>query len=201
MISGFSQGELAELVGITPAQMSLYLTRKSSLSHETLEKILAQMDINLECYSKRLDLARQTAKALKNKIPPTEVISLQKEEMITLSGIKEISHLIEVQSSEEFNAAISSGLMDADAYYVHFRMIVAHLMQLSEGEITTKKASQSVSVLNKATGTVLLTALGAIGVGAVIALAQKATGISGRPTGIFSSFTALASESLMKKIK
>ena len=90
-------------------------------------------------------------------------------------------------------------IIEADAYYIHFRMIVAHLLQLSESDITTKKASHSVSTLNKATGTVLLTGLAAFGVGAVIALAQKATGISGCPTGLFSNFIALASGSLLKK--
>lgn len=200
-LSGFSQGELAELVGVTPAQISLYLSGKSSLSHETLEKILEQMDINLQCYSKRLDLASQAAKQLYSKKTPSEVILLEKSEMVSLTNIKEIAYLIDVKTSEEFNAAIGSGIIEADAYYIHFRMIVAHLLQLSEGDITTKKASQSVSTLNKATGTVLLTGLAAIGVGAVIALAQKATGISGRPTGLFSSFIALASDSLLKKPK
>lgn len=200
-LSGFSQGELAELVGVTPSQISLYLSGKSSLSHETLEKILEQMDINLQCYSKRLKLADKVAKALYGKKTPTEVILLSKNEMIALTDIKEISYLIDVDSSEDFNAAMGSGIIEADAYYIHFRMIVAHLLQLSEGDITTKKASQSVSTLNKATGAVLLTGLAAIGVGAVIALAQKATGISGRPTGLFSSFIALASDSLLKKPK
>ena len=200
-LSGFSQGELAELVGVTPAQISLYLSGKSSLSHETLEKILEQMDINLQCYSNRLELADRVAKALSGKKSPSEVIVLSKDEMVLLTNIKEISYLVDVESSEDFNAAISSGIIEADAYYIHFRMIVAHLLQLSEGDVTTKKASQSVSTLNKATGTVLLTGLAALGVGAVIALAQKATGISGRPTGLFSSFIALASDSLQKKNK
>jgi transcriptional regulator with XRE-family HTH domain len=66
-LSGAPQAELAEIVGINPAQMSLYLSGKSSLSHEYLEKLLVQMDINLNYYNERLELAEETAKALKGK--------------------------------------------------------------------------------------------------------------------------------------
>ena len=215
-LSGFSQAELGELIGVTPAQMSLYLSGKSSLSHESLEKLLNQMDINLECYDERLKLAEETAKALKGKKTPEEVIRMDKEEMISLSNIERIKYLIDVQDSEEFNAAIGSGLMDADIYYIHFRMITAHILQLiSDGEITAKRASQSVSKLNESVsklnepvsdgnkniGAAALTGLALIGVGAIVALAQIATGFSGRPTGIWSSFTALASKSHIKKTK
>ena len=182
--------------------MSLYLSGKSSLSHEYLEKLLVQMDINLNCYNERLELAEETAKALKGKKTWEEVLKLEKEEMISLSGINNIKYLIDIDNKEEFEAAIKSGLMDADIYYIHFRTITAHILQLSEGDITAKKASQSVSKLNKSiskdTGTSVLTGL-AIGIGAVIALAQMATAFSGRPTGIWSSFTALASQSHKKK--
>ena len=205
-LSGFSQAELGELIGVTPAQISLFLNGKSSLSHESLEKLLNQMDINLYCYGERLKLAEETAKALKGKKNPEEVIKMGKDEMISLSGIERIKYLTDVQDAEEFNAAIRSGLVDADAYYIHFRMVTAHILQLSEEEITAKKASQSVSKLkdsvskdNKNIGVAALTGLALIGVGAVVALAQMATGLSGRPTGIWSSFTALASESHKKK--
>ena len=200
-LSGFSQGELAELVGITPAQVSLYLSGKSSLSNDSLEKILEQMDINLNCYNKRLELADQVAKVLYRKKTPSEVITMAKDEMVSLTHIKEISYLIDVESSEDFNAAIGSGLIEADAYYIHFRMIVAHLLQLSDGDITTKKAGQSVCTLNKAIGTLVLTGLAAMGVRTVVALAQHGSGISGRPPGLFSSFIKLASDSLLNKPK
>ena len=83
-----------------------------------------------------------------------------------------------MKSAEEFNEAVNSGLIDADNYYVHFRMIVAHILQLKEGEITAKRSRQSVTQLNKTTGAVVLGALAAIGAGVLIALTQKATGIA-----------------------
>ncbi|MBO5016678.1 MAG: helix-turn-helix transcriptional regulator [Bacteroidaceae bacterium] len=201
VLSGFSQNELAELVGCTPAQISLYLSGKSSLNNELLEKILHQLDINLNVYSNRLDLAKRVAEELVGKKSPAEVVYLSKTEMIQLSGIKEVKYLVDVKSAEEFNEAVNSGLIDADNYYVHFRMIVAHILQLKEGEITAKRSRQSVTQLNKTTGAVVLGALAAIGAGVLIALTQKATGIAGRQTGLFSSFTALASNSLINKIK
>lgn len=202
-ISGISQGNLAKIVGVTPAQISLFLNGKSSLSLEVLEKVLQELDINLDTYARRLDLAKKVASKLDSKISVEEIIQMDKKEMINMTKEREIAYLIDVNDRKSFDESVKAGLIEPDCYYAHFRMLVAHIHQLGKDGITTKKASQSVSNLYKVAGTmgmIMFTSLALIGFGAVNTLTGNAIGIAGRKMGVFSSFIALASSSLQKGI-
>lgn len=64
---GMSQAQFAECVSATPAQMSIFLREKGSLSIDCLNKSLDLVGVNLSLYSKRSILAREVAEYLLEK--------------------------------------------------------------------------------------------------------------------------------------
>ena len=66
---GMSQAQFAECVSATPAQMSIFLREKGTLSIEALNKSLDLVGINLSVYSKRNDLAKEVASFLGEPAP------------------------------------------------------------------------------------------------------------------------------------
>ena len=58
---GLTQKELADKAGLTTAQISLFFNGSSTLNQKSLESLLSILDLNIEMYEKRFELAKKAA--------------------------------------------------------------------------------------------------------------------------------------------
>ena len=89
-----TQAEIAQSVGTTPAQISLYLRGKASLNNDALENCLTELNINVETYHNRYVLAKEIAYILKKQnISSSEILNITKDELIEITNKKELRFL------------------------------------------------------------------------------------------------------------
>lgn len=93
---GMSQAQFAECVSATPAQMSIFLREKGTLSIEALNKSLDLVGINLSVYSKRNDLAKEVASFLLSK-NVTSIDNWTKTDLTLFTQKQSISLLFDVK--------------------------------------------------------------------------------------------------------
>ena len=201
-LAGISQAKVAEEIQSTPTQLSLYLRGEASLNNESLERCIEILDININTYHKRYEIAKKIATQFSEKnISVEAIMSMDKKMMIHLTGIEAIDTLLDVSTSE-LEKMIKYGLVDYESTYPFFRIMVAHIMQLGD-KVTSKKAMNSWITLSNTTnaigkGTLLGIAGGVFVLGALM---QAAITLLGKSGGLLSPLLSLTVHSLTIKKK
>ena len=111
---GMSQAQFAECVSATPAQMSIFLREKGTLSIEALNKSLDLVGINLSVYSKRNDLAKEVASFLLSK-NVTSIDNWTKTDLSLFAQKQSISLLFDVKDEEDYIEMERSGIIDIES--------------------------------------------------------------------------------------
>lgn len=143
-VIGLTQAKLAEAIGCTPTQLGLFLRDEASLNKNSLNKCFQALGISLDSISKRIDLAKRAAKALKN-VSIEKVVSMTREEMINETKIPEII-AFPVVSKNEFEMMIASCVADYESTFQYFKALVLFFMKSPEKQ-TPKSAENSLSIL------------------------------------------------------
>lgn len=200
-LAGISQAKVAEEIHSTPIQLSLYLRGEASLNNQSLERCMEVLDININVYHKRFELAKKIANHMINsKMPIEKVMVLSKSQMINITGIEDLDTLLDVDAPT-LEKIIKYGLVDYEGTYPFFRMMVAHIMQLGD-KATSKKAMNSWITLSNITNSIDKTnVLLGIASGAFVlgALMQAAITVLGKSAGLLSPLLSLTIHSLSKK--
>lgn len=209
---GMSQAQFAECVSATPAQMSIFLRGKGSLSIDCLNKSLDLVGVNLSLYSKRNSLAKQVAVYLQSK-NVSSIDNWTKSDLSTFTQNKEIDLFFDIQTEDTFIEIEKSGIIDIESTFPYFKALVSYYMQLDGSKPTASQAKQALATLlntsddskNETTNQISKlaagTALGALTfaspiLGTVLAAASLAVS---KQVGAFSLFAKTNKSSLFEK--
>lgn len=200
-----TQAEIAQSVGTTPAQISLYLRGKASLNNDALENCLTELNINVETYHNRYVLAKEIANILKQQnISSDEILNITRDELIEITNKKELRYLVDV-TADELKDVVSSNIIDYESTYPFFRVLVSHIMNLGENpspkisalsfdKITTQLPTLSNMLAN-------IPVIGALAGSSIIKvgrLMEDAYKNFGKKGGFLSPLLSLTYESLKK---
>lgn len=200
-----TQAEIAQSVGTTPAQISLYLRGKASLNNDALENCLTELNINVETYHNRYVLAKEIANILKQQnISSDEILNITRNELIEITNKKELRYLVDV-TADELKDIVSSNIIDYESTYPFFRVLVSHIMNLGENpspkisalsfdKITTQLPTLSNMLAN-------IPVIGALAGSSIIKvgrLMEDAYKNFGKKGGFLSPLLSLTYESLKK---
>ena len=206
---GMSQAQFAECVSATPAQMSIFLRGKGSLSIDCLNKSLDLVGVNLSLYSKRNSLAKQVAVYLQSK-NVSSIDNWTKSDLSTFTQNKEIDLFFDIQTEDTYIEIEKSGIIDIESTFPY---LVSYYMQLDGSKPTASQAKQALATLlntsddskNETTNQISKlaagTALGALTfaspiLGTVLAAASLAVS---KQVGAFSLFAKTNKSSLFEK--
>ena len=209
---GMSQAQFAECVSATPAQMSIFLRGKGSLSIDCLNKSLDLVGVNLSLYSKRNSLAKQVAMYLQSK-NVSSIDNWTKSDLSTFTQNKEIDLFFDIQTEDTYIEIEKSGIIDIESTFPYFKALVSYYMQLDGSKPTASQAKQALATLlntsddskNETTNQISKlaagTALGALTfaspiLGTVLAAASLAVS---KQVGAFSLFAKTNKSSLFEK--
>lgn len=209
---GMSQAQFAECVSATPAQMSIFLRGKGSLSIDCLNKSLDLVGVNLSLYSKRNSLAKQVAVYLQSK-NVSSIDNWTKSDLSTFTQNKEIDLFFDIQAEDTYIEIEKSGIIDIESTFPYFKALVSYYMQLDGSKPTASQAKQALATLlntsddskNETTNQISKlaagTALGALTfaspiLGTVLAAASLAVS---KQVGAFSLFAKTNKSSLFEK--
>ena len=209
---GMSQAQFAECVSATPAQMSIFLRGKGSLSIDCLNKSLDLVGVNLSLYSKRNSLAKQVAVYLQSK-NVSSIDNWTKSDLSTFTQNKEIDLFFDIQTEDTYIEIEKSGIIDIESTFPYFKALVSYYMQLDGSKPTASQAKQALATLlntsddskNETTNQISKlaagTALGALTfaspiLGTVLAAASLAVS---KQVGAFSLFAKTNKSSLFEK--
>lgn len=209
---GMSQAQFAECVSATPAQMSIFLRGKGSLSIDCLNKSLDLVGVNLSLYSKRNSLAKQVAVYLQSK-NVSSIDNWTKSDLSTFTQNKEIDLFFDIQTEDTYIEIEKSGIIDIESTFPYFKALVSYYMQLDGSKPTASQAKQALATLlntsddskNETTNQISKlaagTALGALTfaspiLGTVLATASLAVS---KQVGAFSLFAKTNKSSLLEK--
>ena len=141
---GMSQAQFAECVSATPAQMSIFLREKGTLSIEALNKSLDLVGINLSAYSKRNELAKEIASFLLSK-NVTSIDNWSKSDLSLFTQEQSISLLLDVKDEKEYMEMERSGIIDIESTFPYFKALVSYYMSLNCQKPTASKAKQALT--------------------------------------------------------
>ena len=209
---GMSQAQFAECVSATPAQMSIFLRGKGSLSIDCLNKSLDLVGVNLSLYSKRNSLAKQVAVYLQSK-NVSSIDNWTKSDLSTFTQNKEIDLFFDIQTEDTYIEIEKSCVIDIESTFPYFKALVSYYMQLDGSKPTASQAKQALATLlntsddskNETTNQISKlaagTALGALTfaspiLGTVLAAASLAVS---KQVGAFSLFAKTNKSSLFEK--
>ena len=203
---GMSQAQFAECVSATPAQMSIFLREKGTLSIEALNKSLDLVGINLSAYSKRNELAKEVASFLLSK-NVTSIDNWSKSDLSLFTQKQSISLLFDVKNEQEYIELEKSGIIDIESTFPYFKALVSYYMSLNCQKPTASQAKQALTSIMTNTNTTEPSitlekiAVGAVALatpilGAVLAAANLA---SNKQVGAFSLFAKTLHNSLFAK--
>ena len=145
---GMSQAQFSECVSATPAQMSIFLREKGSLSTDCLNKSLDMVGVNLSLYSARNNLAKEVAAYLLSK-NVASIDNWTKNELAVFTQQKSISLLFDVQSEKEYLELEQSGIIDIESTFPYFKALVSYNMTLGGVKPTASQAKQALTNLMK----------------------------------------------------
>ena len=145
-LMGMSQAQFAECVSATPAQMSIFLRDKGTLSIDCLNKSLDLVGVNLSLYSQRNILAKQVAAYLISK-NVSSIDNWTKTDLAVFTQQKSIFLLFDVKSQEECIEMERSGIIDIESTFPYFKALVAYYMSLDGIKPTASKAIQALGSL------------------------------------------------------
>lgn len=209
---GMSQAQFAECVSATPAQMSIFLREKGSLSIDCLNKSLDLVGVNLSLYSKRSILAREVAEYLLEK-NVSSIDNWTKNDLATFTQRKSISLLFDVQSEKEYVELERSGIIDIESTFPYFKALVSYYMSLNRSRPTASQAKQALASLlsdTQVSNELSPSQIGKIATGAAVGAIAVASPILGsvlavaslavsKQVGAFSLFTKSNTYSLFAK--
>lgn len=168
-VVGLTQHKLAQSIGCTPTQLSLFLKGEASLNRVSLNRCFDVLGIKLNSISLRIELAKKVA-AILQTYSVKEVVHMSRREMIDITKINEIEAFPEV-TKREFDIMISTEVGNYESTFQYFKTLVLHYMESPDG-FTPKRAEQSLSVL---AGLLIATPfIPIIGVGSLIGAAVSA---------------------------
>lgn len=205
---GMSQAQFAECVSATPAQMSIFLREKGSLSVDCINKSLDLVGVNLSLFSNRNVLAKKVASYLLSK-NVSSIDNWTKKDLAIFTQQKEILLLFDVKSEEEYINMDKSGIIDVESTFPYFKALVSYYMVLDGSKPTASQAKQALASLfggtiNNRNINGYLPNLKGIGAKAIVppvlnsVLAIAGLAIS-KQIGAFSLFTKLTTSSLFAK--
>lgn len=204
LLAGTTQAKVAETIGATPAQFSLYLRGKAALNNESIENCLTALDINVEVYHKRLLFAKEVAEELSNyNLNDSELLTMTKSKMKSLLSKDKgrlLHYLIEVDDFE-FKEIVESGIIDYEGTFSFFRILVAHIIQLGEKptpKVTVKSLSSLLCALPVVGGAFAIAAPISMGLLGASSLGYVAFNIFKKNT-FLSPLLSLTYQSLKKK--
>ena len=209
---GMSQAQFAECVSATPAQMSIFLRGKGSLSIDCLNKSLDLVGVNLSLYSKRNSLAKQVAVYLQSK-NVSSIDNWTKSDLSTFTQNKEIDLFFDIQTENTYIEIKKSDNIDIESTFPYIKALVSYYMQLDGSKTTASQEKQALATLlntsddskNETTNQISKlaagTALGALTfaspiLGTVLAAASLAVS---KQVGAFSLFAKTNKSSLFEK--
>lgn len=209
---GMSQAQFAECVSATPAQMSIFLRGKGTLSIDSLNKSLDLIGINLSLYSKRTTLAKEVASYLLSK-NVSSINNWTKNDLAIFTQQPSINLLFDVNTVDEFIKLEKSGIVDIESTFPYFKALVSYYMSLDGAKPTASQAKQALATLfdgtanqtedisHKAGKIAAKTLLGAAAIASpilssVFAVASLAVS---KQVGAFSLFSKLNTSSLFAK--
>ena len=207
---GMSQAQFAECVSATPAQMSIFLRDKGSLSIDSLNKSLDLVGINLSLYSNRNSLAKQVAAYLLSK-NVSSIDNWTKNDLAVFTQQKTISLLFDVKSKEEYIELEKSGIIDIESTFQYFKALVSYYMSLEGTKPTASQAKQALATLfndSKTENSSQQAGKIAVGVAAgvlavtspiICSLLAAAGSAASKQVGAFSLFTKSNTSSLFAK--
>ena len=149
---GMSQAQFAECVSATPAQMSIFLREKGTLSIEALNKSLDLVGINLSAYSKRNELAKEVASFLLSK-NVTSIDNWSKSDLSLFTQKQSISLLFDVKNEQEYIELEKSGIIDIESTFPYFKALVSYYMSLNCQKPTASQAKQALTSIMTNTNT------------------------------------------------
>lgn len=166
-LTGMSQTQVAESVGISKSQLSQYLNGNASANKDVLDKLLSLTGIHLDTYAKRVELATKVAKSLKTANMDAQAVKeMSKEEMAAKSGCPEVECFFDV-TKEQLQKILDSGLIECQTTFPYFKALV--LVAMGQGEkkdepLTAKDVNQSWDNIAKAAtmGATVIPAVGSI---------------------------------------
>jgi len=189
---GMSQAQFAEYVSATPAQMSIFLRGKGSLSTDSLNKSLDLVGVNLSLYSKRTNLAREVAEYLVSK-NVSSIDNWTKSDLATFTQRKYISLFFDVQSEKEYEELEKSGIIDIESTFPYFKALVSYYMSLDKNYMSLDKKRPTASQANHALASLL-------GIAVVnIAAAMVGLAATSKQLGACSLFKKTSDLSVYKK--
>lgn len=209
---GMSQAQFAECVSATPAQMSIFLREKGSLSIESLNKSLDLVGVNLSLYSKRNILAKEIASLLKSK-NVSSIENWTKQELAVFTQNDAVALLFDVQTKEEYIELEKSGIIDVESTFPFFKALVSYYMTLDAEKPTASRAKQALASLfneSSISSSESISKIGKIAAGTAIGAFVVASPILGsvlatasvavsKQVGAFSLFTKSSTSSLFAK--
>ena len=207
---GMSQAQFAECVSATPAQMSIFLREKGTLSIEALNKSLDLVGINRSAYSKRNELAKEVASFLLSK-NVTSIDNWSKSDLSLFTQKQSISLLFDVKNEQEYIELEKSGIIDIESTFPYFKALVSYYMSLNCQKPTASQAKQALtSIMTNTNTTEPSITLEKIAVGAAVGAVALATPILGavlaaanlasnKQVGAFSLFAKTLHNSLFAK--
>lgn len=172
-LTGMSQTQVAESVGISKSQLSQYLNGNASANKDVLDKLLSLTGIHLDTYAKRVELATKVAKNLKTaNVDAQTVKEMSKKEMAAKSGCPEVECFFDV-TEEQLQNILDTELIECQTTFPYFKALVLVTMgqdNKKDEPLTAKDVNQSWENIAK-TATVGAAAIPAVGaiLGSVLA--------------------------------
>lgn len=143
-LTGVSQSEIANMINVSPAQLTQYLNGNSSLNKDSLDKLLKIVGINLNVYSNRLILAKTVAEKL-NGFSSDELVKMSKEEMINYTNIQQIRFYQDF-TSEELKEIIDTMAYDYEDTFSFFKSLVVFYKESGNKENVTHTLTKNTWV-------------------------------------------------------
>lgn len=147
-----TQASFASEVGVSAGQASLFFNGLASLTGEQYEKAFELVDIRLDTYKKRLELATAVAKELANQnITIEDIQKMSKTDMAKMSMRDEVLYFIETATKKEFDSYIASDLIEPECLFPVFKSLVMLSAETQNINLTPKNVSKSYDRIVKKT--------------------------------------------------
>lgn len=162
-VIGLTQAKLAEAIGCTPTQLSLFFKGEASLNRSALDKCFKILGISFETLSNRIALAKRVADHLKDSSIET-VVMMSRTKMMSVTMIPEITAFPEV-TKEEFDMMVKSRVADYESTFPYFKAMVLYFKNSPEKQ-TPKTAEKSL--IRLASALIAVPVINVFGIGTAI---------------------------------
>ena len=158
---GLTQKELADKAGLTTAQISLFFNGSSTLNQKSLESLLSILDLNIEMYEKRFELAKKVAATfIEKELKSEDVCVMSKSLMAKESGESAIMLFYDIEE-KYVNEIVKTRIVDYESTFAFFKAMVIQMMtsnlkftgsaySTSWNKLTSKKQPFAASIATAA---------------------------------------------------